>query len=66
MKSAIDIVIENRAIRDAEQPTEKEVIKKKLQPLCDRLEGAEMISRRFGTPTAEAREIMGITEEEMG
>ena len=65
-KSALDIVIENRAARDAEQPTQAEVVEKKKRPLSERLKGVEMLATRWPhNPMQMNYDAMEITEEEL-
>ena len=66
MKSALDVVIENRAIREREQPTEKEVIQKAKRPLSERLKGVEMLATRWPhNPMSMNYAAMEITDDEL-
>lgn len=65
-KSALDIVMDNRAARDAEKPTEAEVIQKEKRPLSVRLLGVELLAERWPhNPMQMNYDAMGITSEEL-
>ena len=66
MKSALDVVIENRAIREREgQKQDKKVVHASKQTLQEKIENAAMIANRYGTPMDEAQKIMGMTEQQI-
>ena len=65
-KSALDIVMDNRAARDAEQPTQAEVVEKKKRPLSERLKGVELLATRWPhNPMSMNYKAMGVTDEEL-
>jgi len=66
MKSALDVVIENRAIRDEEaKKVDKKVVHESTQSLQSKIENASMIAARYGTPMDEAQKVVGMTEQQI-
>jgi len=66
MKSALDIVIENRAARDIEeQKTSRKIVLKSKQTLQEKIENAAMVANRYQTPMDEAQKAMGMTEQQI-
>jgi len=66
MKSALDVVIENRAIREAEsKKAGTKIVHESTQSLQSKIENAAMIAHRYGTPMDEAQKVMGMTEQQI-
>ena len=67
MKSALDIVVENRAIRELESQKEvKKVVLTAKRSLSERLKGVEMLATRWPhNPMSMNYAAMGITDEEL-
>jgi len=65
-KSALDTVIENRAIRDEEaKKVDKKIVHASTQSLQSKIENAAMVANRYQTPMDEAQAAMGMSEQEI-
>ena len=67
MKSAVDMIQENRAFRQANNlSSDKKVVLKSTQSLQSKIENAEMIANRWSTTTREeAQKLVGMTDQEI-
>ena len=67
MKSAVDMIQENRAFRQANNlSSDKKVVLKSTQSLQSKIENAEMITHRWSTTTREeAQKLVGMTDQEI-
>ena len=62
----MDIVVENRAIREAEsQKAGDKIVHESKQSLQSKIENAAMMAHRYGTPMDEAQKVMGMTEQQI-